>query len=60
MALAVIISPIPGLPLDIAAGAASGLFLGASYAVPGAELGVIVSFLIGRAVGREVLTRLLL
>jgi hypothetical protein len=59
MALAVIISPIPSLPLDIAAGAAFGPFLGASYAVLGAELGAIVSFLIGRALGREVLTRLL-
>ncbi len=59
MALAVIISPIPSLPLDIAAGAAFGPFLGAAYAVLGAELGAIISFLIGRAVGREVLTRLL-
>ena len=59
MAVAVIISPIPSLPLDIAAGAAFGPFLGAAYAVLGAELGAIVSFLIGRAVGREVLTRLL-
>ena len=59
MALAVIISPIPSLPLDIAAGAAFGPLLGAAYAVLGAELGAIVSFLIGRAVGREVLTRLL-
>ena len=59
MAIAVIISPIPSLPLDIAAGAAFGPFLGAAYAVMGAELGAIVSFLIGRALGREVLTRLL-
>lgn len=59
MALAVIISPIPSLPLDIAAGAAFGPFLGAGYAVLGAELGAIVSFLIGRALGREVLSRLL-
>ncbi len=59
MALAVIISPIPSLPLDIAAGAAFGPFLGAAYAVLGAELGAIISFLIGRAVGREVLSRLL-
>ncbi|HNP29105.1 MAG TPA: TVP38/TMEM64 family protein [Nitrospirales bacterium] len=59
MALAVIISPIPSLPLDIAAGAAFGPFLGATYAVLGAEIGAITSFFIGRALGREVLTRLL-
>ena len=59
MALAVIISPIPSLPLDIAAGAAFGPWLGAAYAVVGAEFGAIVSFLIGRALGREVLSRLL-
>lgn len=59
MALAVVISPLPSLPLDIAAGAAFGPFLGATYAVVGAEAGAIASFLIGRALGREVLTRLL-
>ncbi|HNP60381.1 MAG TPA: TVP38/TMEM64 family protein [Nitrospirales bacterium] len=59
MALAVIISPIPSLPLDIAAGAVFGPLLGAMYAVIGAEVGAITSFYIGRAVGREVLTRLL-
>lgn len=59
MALAVIISPIPSLPLDIAAGAVFGPLRGAMYAVLGAEVGAITSFFIGRAVGREVLTRLL-
>ncbi len=59
MAIAVVISPIPSLPLDIAAGAAFGPLLGATYAVIGAEIGAITSFLIGRALGREVLTRLL-
>lgn len=59
MAIAVIISPIPSLPLDIAAGAVFGPWLGAAYAVLGAEWGAIVSFLIGRTVGREVLSRLL-
>lgn len=59
MALAVVISPIPSLPLDLAAGAAFGPFWGTVYAVMGAEIGAIASFLIGRALGREVLTRLL-
>jgi uncharacterized membrane protein YdjX (TVP38/TMEM64 family) len=59
MVLAVVVSPIPSLPLDIAAGIAFGPFWGMVYAVIGAEIGAIVSFLIGRALGREVLGRIL-
>lgn len=59
MAAAVVISPIPSLPLDLAAGAAFGTVLGTTYAVIGAEVGAIASFLIGRALGRDVLTRIL-
>ncbi|GMV51927.1 MAG: TVP38/TMEM64 family inner membrane protein YdjZ [Nitrospira sp. OLB3] len=59
MACAVIIPPIPSLPLDLAAGAAFGPFYGALYAVIGAELGAIVCFLIARALGRDTLLRLL-
>ncbi len=59
MATSVVISPIPSLPLDIAAGATFGTILGTTYAVIGAEIGAIASFLIGRALGRDVLTRLL-
>lgn len=59
MATAVIISPIPSLPLDLAAGATFGVGLGTTYAVIGAEIGAVVSFLIGRTVGREALTRLI-
>ncbi len=57
MTLAVVVSPIPSLPLDLAAGAAYGPFWGAVYVLIGAELGAIISFLIGRALGREVLSR---
>ena len=57
MTLAVIVSPIPSLPLDLAAGAAYGPFWGAVYVLIGAELGAIISFLIGRALGRDVLNR---
>jgi uncharacterized membrane protein YdjX (TVP38/TMEM64 family) len=59
MATAVVISPIPSLPLDLAAGAAFGPFLGAVYVVIGAEIGAILSFIIGRTLGREVISRLL-
>jgi len=57
MTLAVVVSPIPSLPLDLAAGAAYGPFWGAVYVLVGAELGAIISFLIGRALGRDVLSR---
>ena len=54
---AVIIPPIPSLPLDLAAGAAFGPFYGALYAIIGAEIGAIICFLIARALGREALSR---
>ncbi len=59
MAMAVVISPIPSLPLDLAAGATFGVTLGTLYAVIGAEIGAVLSFLIGRSLGREALTKLL-
>jgi uncharacterized membrane protein YdjX (TVP38/TMEM64 family) len=59
MALAVIISPIPSLPLDIAAGAFFGPFLGTVYSVIGALGGSIVSFAVSRYLGRELIERFL-
>ncbi len=59
MAAAVVVSPIPSLPLDLAAGAVFGPYLGTTYAVLGAEIGAIISFLIARALGRELLSKLL-
>lgn len=59
MATAVIIPPIPSLPLDLASGAAFGPLLGTTYAVIGAAIGAIISFLIGRALGRDGISRLL-
>lgn len=55
MALAIIISPIPSVPLDIAAGIVFGTFLGTVYSVIGATIGAVVSFLIARILGREVI-----
>jgi uncharacterized membrane protein YdjX (TVP38/TMEM64 family) len=59
MATAVVIPPVPSLPLDLAAGAAFGPFFGALYAVVGAAVGAIASFLIGRSLGRDLVFKLL-
>ena len=55
MAAAVVISPIPSLPLDIAAGAFFGPFLGTLYAALGALGGSVISFMITRKLGRELI-----
>jgi uncharacterized membrane protein YdjX (TVP38/TMEM64 family) len=60
MAVAVVIPPIPSLPLDLAAGAAFGPFYGALYAIIGAEVGAIGCFLVARMLGRDALSRLLM
>lgn len=59
MACAVIIPPIPSLPLDLAAGAVFGPFYGALYAIIGAEIGAIGCFLLARALGRDAISKLL-
>lgn len=57
MVAAVVISPIPSVPLDIAAGLAFGLFWGTVYVLIGAEIGALIAFLIARRVGRPGLAR---
>ena len=59
MAMAVVVSPIPSLPLDIAAGAYFGPLLGGFYAVIGGLLGAVASFTIARFFGRGLLERFL-
>ena len=59
MALAVVISPIPSLPLDIAAGVFFGPYLGTLYSVIGAAGGAMASFAIARMLGREFIERFL-
>jgi uncharacterized membrane protein YdjX (TVP38/TMEM64 family) len=59
MALAVIISPIPSVPLDAAAGAFFGPLLGTIYSALGALLGAVTSFLIARFLGRDFMERFL-
>ncbi len=57
MAAAVVISPLPSLPIDIAAGAVFGPWLGTLYAAIGATLGSMISFGIARLLGREFVER---
>ena len=59
MMAAVVISPIPSLPLDIAAGAFFGPFLGTVYSVIGASAGAATSFVIARLFGREFVEKFL-
>ncbi len=57
MAAAVVVSPIPSLPLDAAAGAVFGPFMGTVYALIGAEAGALISFFITRKLGKEAVSR---
>jgi uncharacterized membrane protein YdjX (TVP38/TMEM64 family) len=59
MTTAVVVSPIPSLPLDIAAGVFFGPVIGTLYAALGALIGSMVCFLIARFLGRELIERLL-
>ncbi len=59
MALAVVISPLPSLPLDMAAGAFFGVFMGTLYSVAGALAGSAASFMISRFLGRHFIERFL-
>ncbi len=59
MCMAVVISPIPSLPLDIAAGAFFGPVLGTIYSVAGALGGAVISFMIARFLGRELVEKYL-
>jgi len=55
----VVVTPLPSLPLNIAAGAYFGPVLGTLYSVTGATIGALVSFSLARFLGREVLERYL-
>lgn len=57
MVAAIVISPIPSVPLDIAAGLAFGLFWGTVYTLIGAEIGATIAFLLARRLGRPGLER---
>ncbi|MDQ3656865.1 MAG: TVP38/TMEM64 family protein [Chloroflexota bacterium] len=57
MMTAIVVSPVPSVPLDIAAGLAFGFVWGTIYVLIGAELGAIIAFLIARKLGRPRLAR---
>jgi uncharacterized membrane protein YdjX (TVP38/TMEM64 family) len=57
MTLAVVVSPLPSVPLDIAAGLAFGLLWGTVYPLIGAEIGAVIAFGIARRLGRSWLER---
>lgn len=59
MALAVVISPIPSVPLDVAAGVFFGPLLGTIYSAIGALGGAVAAFFIARILGREIIERFL-
>ena len=59
MALAVIISPVPSIPLDIAASTFFGPLLGTLYSAFGALGGAVASFLIARFLGRQFIEQFL-
>jgi len=59
MAAAIVVSPIPTLPLDALAGRLFGPVFGTLYAAVGALTGALVSFHIARFLGRQVLARFL-
>ncbi len=59
MATSVVVSPLPSFPLDVAAGAFFGPWLGTLYSALGALLGAIVAFGIARVLGGGLVGRLL-
>ncbi len=57
MTAAVVISPIPSVPLDIAAGAFFGPLIGTIYSALGALAGAAISFIIARYLGRDLIEK---
>ncbi|MDA1197005.1 MAG: TVP38/TMEM64 family protein [Nanoarchaeota archaeon] len=58
MALAIVVSPIPSLPLDVVAGLIWSPYLATVYAVTGALIGSLISFLLARWLGRRLVEKI--
>jgi uncharacterized membrane protein YdjX (TVP38/TMEM64 family) len=59
MAIAIVISPIPSMPLASSAGMIWGPITATILAVIGAEIGAIISFLIARTLGKKAVEKLI-
>jgi uncharacterized membrane protein YdjX (TVP38/TMEM64 family) len=59
MALSVVLTPIPGLPLNILAGPVFGPYWGTLYVAVGSTLGAVASFTLARFFGRAFIARFL-
>jgi len=57
MVLAVVIGPIPTLPISATAGLVYGVAMGTAVAVAGALAGAIIAFYLARILGRELVRR---
>lgn len=58
MVLAIVVSPIPGTPLTVAAGIVWAPLTAATYAIAGIFLGSLIAYWIGRTLGRSVMRKL--
>lgn len=58
IALAVVVSQLPGLPLTIAAGAIWGPFAAGVYSVIGGFIGGMIAYVLGRTLGRSAIAAL--
>lgn len=52
MISAIVLAPIPSVPLDISAGLVFGLFWGTVWTLVGAEIGALIAFWLARRLGR--------
>lgn len=59
MAAAIVISPIPSIPLTISSGIVFGGFLGGVYSLIGAGFGALFAFLISKKLGRDLMKKYL-